>query len=249
MPDACCQKSGVSCSERTTAHDHKTADCGHGGFCGEWDTTIGSREVPSPTDETGIVETQDCDQDLLDCNNLDSLFGTGVSAAIAREHNLPGGSMFFLAEKKGVLNAISPAWEKLTLTVDSGASDTVVPPSVCSSAPLVRGSKFGIEYEIADGNTVENLGERLCLMKTSENATPDTDALEMQFQVVDVSKALMSVHRVCEQGHDVLFSNGTRGSAILVGGDVRNRIPLRHVGGTYELDVWVKPSPDFTRQR
>ena len=157
--------------------------------------------------------------------------------------------MFFLAEKKGVLNAISPAWEKLTLAVDSGASDTVVPPSVCSSVPLVRGAKFGIEYEIADGNTVENLGERLCLMKTSENATTDADAFEMQFQVVDVSKALMSVHRVCYQGHDVFFSNGTRGSAILVGGDVRNRIPLRHVGGTYELDVWVKPNPDFTRQR
>ena len=204
------------------------------------------------TRQTGLVETQNSNQDLLDCGtlgDLDSVFGTGVSAAIAKEHNLPGGSMFFLAEKKGVLNAIAPAWEKLTLTVDSGASDTVVPPSVCPSAPLVRGSKFGIEYEIADGNTVENLGERLCLMKTSEGATTDSDALEMQFQVVDVSKALMSVHRVCEQGHDVLFSNSNRGSAILVGGDVRNRIPMRHVGGTYEFDVWVKPSPDFIRQR
>ena len=89
----------------------------------------------------------------------------------------------------------------------------------------------------------------MCLMKTSEGATTETDALEMQLQVVDVSKALMSVHRVCEQGHDVLFSNSNRGSAILVGGDVRNRISLRHVGGTYELDVWVKPSPDFIRQR
>ena len=96
-----------------------------------------------PTDETGIVETQNSNQDLLDCGtlgDLDSVFGTGVSAAIAKEHNLSGNSMFFLAEKKGVLNASAPAWEKLTLTVDSGASDTVVPPSVCPSAPLVRGS-------------------------------------------------------------------------------------------------------------
>ena len=86
-------------------------------------------------------------------------------------------------------------------------------------------------------------------VKTSELVSSDKDALEMQFQVVDVSKALMSVHRVCEQGHDVLFSSSDRGSAILIGGDVRNKIPLRHVGGTYELDVWVKPNPDFIRQR
>ena len=86
-------------------------------------------------------------------------------------------------------------------------------------------------------------------MKTSESATTDNDALEMQFQVVDVNKALMSVHRVCEQGRDVLFSSGDRGSAILIGGDARNIIPLRHVGGTYELDVWVKPNPDFILQR
>ena len=53
----------------------------------------------------------------------------------------------------------------------------------------------------------------------------ETDAnMEMKFQVVDVSKALLSVHRVCEQGHAVLFTNQPGGSAILVGGDVRNRI-------------------------
>ena len=86
-------------------------------------------------------------------------------------------------------------------------------------------------------------------MKTSEFLSLDKDVLEMQFQVVDVSKALMSVHRVCEQGHDVLFSNRNRGSAIVTGGDVRNKIPHRHVGATYQVDVWVKPNPDFIRQR
>ena len=90
-----------------------------------------------------------------------------------------------------MLNAISPAWEKLTLTVDSGASDTVVPPTVCPAAPLIKGSRYGIEYEIADGTTVENIGERSCLMKTSELVSSDKDALEVHFQVVDVSKASM----------------------------------------------------------
>ena len=86
-------------------------------------------------------------------------------------------------------------------------------------------------------------------MKTSELVSSDKDPREMQFQVVDVSKSLMSVHRMCEQGNDVLLSSSDRGSAILIGGDVRNKTLLRHVGGTYELDVWAKPNPNFIRQR
>ena len=104
----------------------------------------------------------------------------------------------------------------------------------------------GVEYEIANGDSVENLGERHVLMKTSDS---NDSAMDMRFQVVDVSKALMSVHRVCEQGHEVRFTHQGKGSAILIGGDPNNRIPLRHTGGTYEIDVWVKPCQDFGRQR
>ena len=121
-----------------------------------------------PIDETGIVETRDDNQDLLDCEILgdfDGVFGTRVSSAIAKELNVPGNRMFFLAEKQGVLNPIAPVWKKLTFTVDSGASNTVVLPLACVSAPLVRGSKFGIDYEIIDGNTVENMGERSCIIE------------------------------------------------------------------------------------
>ena len=84
-------------------------------------------------------------------------------------------------------------------------------------------------------------------MKTAEGT--DAHSMDMKFQVVDVSKSLLSVHRVCEQGHEVRFTNKGEGSAILIGGDPNNRIPLRGSGGTYEVDVWVRPSQDFTRPR
>ena len=132
-------------------------------------------------------------------------------------------------------------WEKITLIVDSGASDVVVPPSVCAGALLHHTAKVGIKYEIANGGTLENLGERRCLLKTSETDTLES-AFAMAFQVVDVNKALLSVHKVCEQGHSVLFEKD-RG-AILVGGDAKNRIEFRKVGGTYELDVWLKPTDE-----
>ena len=66
-------------------------------------------------------------------------------------------------------------------------------------------NRVGIEYEIANGSTIENLGERHCVTEfLSEEAD---SAMTMRFQVVDVSKALLSVHhKVTEQGHNVLFS-------------------------------------------
>ena len=83
-------------------------------------------------------------------------------------------------------------------------------------------------------------------MKTKEG---DAQAsMELKFQVVDVSDALLSAHRVCEQGHDVLFTKRPEGSATLVGGYLNARIPIRHSRGIYELDVWVKPGQVFCRQ-
>ena len=136
-------------------------------------------------------------------------------------------------------------WEKVTLTVDSGASDTVVPPTVCPGAELLKTSRVGTEYEIADGGVIENLGEKRCL--TRFEPAGSSEQMLMNFQVVDVSKALLSVHKVTEQGHDVQFSEKL-GNFIFLNGDRSQRLELRHVGGTYDLDVWVKPSPPFGRQ-
>ena len=195
---------------------------------------------------------KDEDLDLLGSRDgvytFKNVFGS-ASIATPSGMEIDASQLFILREKRGALNPVGePQWEKLTLTVDSGASDTVVPPSVCPAAKLLTtGEKFGIEYEIADGSTVENMGEKHCLMKSQEKG--DDAGWEMKFQVVDVSKALLSVHKVCEQGHAVLFTNAPSGSAILVNGDSKSRIPIRHTGGTYELDVWVKPGQGFGRPR
>jgi hypothetical protein len=96
----------------------------------------------------------------------------------------------------------------------------------------------GTEYEVADGGVAKNLGEKLCEMKVNET---DDIGLEIAFQVVDkVNKPLLSVHRVCMQGHDVVFSE-SKGNFILLNGSTDDVIPLRTVGGTYEIDVWIRP--------
>ena len=165
-----------------------------------------------------------------------SLFGNlaNLPAGIADARILrPGGGLHLFTERAPQLRACGTGWERITLIVDSGASETVVPPSVCRAAECRHSSKVGIEYECADGGVVKNLGEKVCDMRTGED---DPSGMAMAFQVVDVSKALLSVHRVCEQGHDVVFSK-LKGDYILINGDVENRIPLRAIGGTFELDV------------
>ena len=174
------------------------------------------------------------------------LFGpTTTLASDGRQIGSSSPLLFFKEKPKLLAAATETRWEKVTLTVDSGASDTVVPPTVAPGAPLQKSDRVGIEYEIADGHVIENLGEKHCLTKFSDsNAAP----MLMNFQVVDVSKALLSVHRVTEQGHDVQFST-KNGNYIYLNGDRSQKLELRHVGGTYELDVWVKPSPPFGGQR
>ena len=115
------------------------------------------------------------------------------------------GSANVQRERSPQLSAISNGgWEKITLIVDSGASDTAMPPKACRAAEIRHSSNVGTEYEVADGGVAKNLGEKLCEMKINET---DTVGLEIAFQVVDkVNKALPSVHRVCMHGHDVGFS-------------------------------------------
>ena len=43
-----------------------------------------------------------------------------------------------------------PQWERVILTVDSGASDTVLPPYIARNIPLMHSDKVGVEYDVAN---------------------------------------------------------------------------------------------------
>ena len=54
------------------------------------------------------------------------LFGKATNLITRDGREIDGSNLFFMKERKGVLSAVGePDWEKVTLTVDSGASDTV----------------------------------------------------------------------------------------------------------------------------
>jgi hypothetical protein len=97
------------------------------------------------------------------------------------------------------LNSVSPAeWVLIDVIADSGACETVMPKGLCSNITLRESaqSKAGVEYEVASGKAVPNLGERHCEI-FCEGAE---SSMMMHFQVADIHKPLLSLSRAADQG-------------------------------------------------
>ena len=99
----------------------------------------------------------------LDRPTVQSLIGPDVDLpkCVAGASLRPPAHLDVLRERNPQLSAINDGWwERITLIVDSGASDTVVPPKVCQAAEIRNSSKVGTEYEVADGGVARNMGEK-----------------------------------------------------------------------------------------
>ena len=57
-------------------------------------------------------------------------------------------------------------WYEVELTADTGACDTVVPKLICPGIPITPSvqSLRGMEYVVATGQSIPNLGEKRCKM-------------------------------------------------------------------------------------
>ena len=115
----------------------------------------------------------------------------------------------FIEKRAQSLRPLSDEWEKLTAILDSGASVTVVPPHVGRDYEITRGdaAAAGVRYEIADGNEIPNLGEKLFPIMTREGTWRGLKA-----EVADISKALQSVRSLIKTWHRVVFGDGEGGN-------------------------------------
>ncbi len=105
--------------------------------------------------------------------------------------------------------AIDPSkWEELVAIIDSGATVPVFHPKVGKAYELEESeaSKAGVEYEIASGDTLANLGQKRLAVLTAEGTVRG-----YQSQCADVSKSLQSVRACLESGHAVCFGLGPNG--------------------------------------
>ena len=138
-------------------------------------------------------------------------------------------------------------WIAVEITVDSGACVTVMPAGLCTGIPILDNalSKGGVEYEVANGESIPNLGERRCEVMTVGSLTPKL----IVFQIADVHKPLLSVTACSDMGFDCFLGKE--------GGSLKDRvtgelIPLERQGSLYTMKMWIRqdqsqrPSPGFS---
>ena len=133
---------------------------------------------------------------------------TGCRSATKSGSAAPG-LRTFIELRAQSLRPLSNEWEKLTAILDSGASVTVVPPQVGRDYEVTRGdaAAAGVRYEIADGNEIPNLGEKLLPIMTREGTWRS-----LKVEVADISRPLQSVRSLIKTGHRVVFGGGDNGN-------------------------------------
>ena len=127
----------------------------------------------------------------------------------------------------------STKWVKIDAIVDSGASDSVGPTGL---APWIKtrdseGSKRGQNFHTACGGEIPNEGEKAIPIVTREGRKGMAN-----FQCADVSRPLMSVSRICDQGNCVVFT-ATGGYVVDKKG---NKTVFGRKNNVYVLDMWTK---------
>ena len=152
---------------------------------------------------------------------------------------MPAGSMSlgWKGKKEG--------WLRVDCILDSGASESVCPLSMCPRYPVSDspGSIAGLHYTSANGGRIKNRGQQLLPVELS-NGT-QSKAL---FQVADVARPLVSVAAVGATGNVVIFGVG--------GGVIRNiktgaDTPFLRKDGIYIFQLWIPPPeavPNFAGQ-
>ena len=104
-----------------------------------------------------------------------------------RIRNIENLNILETVEPEGINTLEDPEWEEIELAVDSGATETVIGEEALKSVKLLEGSAFkrGVQYEVANGIRIQNLGEKKFTGWTSEGL-----AREITAQVCEVNKAL-----------------------------------------------------------
>ena len=129
-------------------------------------------------------------------------------------------------------------WEVIDMAVDSGASETVLNEDMLPSTGTSESehSRRGVQYEVANGVRIPNLGEKVFKGETEEGMTRAVRA-----QVCDVNKALLSVRKVVMAGNRVVFDQD---GSYIEDKSTGEKMWLKDEGNMYMLRMWVR-KPGF----
>ena len=138
------------------------------------------------------------------------------------------------------LDSVTDGWHEVLFTMDSGARDTVVGVTICPNVQNTdsRGSLLGLKYEVANGQTINNKGQKYLYGYTDEGM-----AVGVTAQVAAVNKPLMSVMRTCSAGNRVIFDDD---GSYVENKSTGEKSLIRNDGNRYIFPLWVQAG--FTGQ-
>jgi hypothetical protein len=163
-----------------------------------------------------------------------------LQAETRKDSGMSGISLLQQVTRSGISAVQRPdEWVMIDVTVDSGACVTVMPAGLCQGITIIENDlcKSGVEYEVANGESIANLGERRCEVMTIGSMIPK----RIVFQIADVHKPLLSITACSDMGYDCYLGKE--------GGSLRDRatgevIPLERRGSLYTLKMWVRQAAD-----
>ena len=148
-------------------------------------------------------------------------------------------------EAAEVLTA-SDAWQDLEFEValDSGSVVHVCSIDDCRGYKVGEspGSRRGQEFLMGDGGTIPNLGQSM-LNLTDESVDRDIQSV---FQIAAVTRPLMSVGKICDEGHSVTFDSVM---AVVKASDGAELCKfVRNSSGLYVAKLKLRSPSGFARQ-
>ena len=145
-------------------------------------------------------------------------------------------------EQKSELQTRLGRFEVLSAIVDSGATVPVMNPSIGNMYEVVAGSANGTEYEIASGDTLEDLGEKRMAVLTAEGTLRGYGS-----RCAEVTKALQSVRALVASGHAVCFGLGDGSEHVIVNKETGETNAMRDDGINYLQDLFIVRPEDIDR--
>ena len=128
-------------------------------------------------------------------------------------------------------------WQCLSVAVDSGACDNVIDPKdVGLYEEYVKDTEASRNQEnflAANGEEIPNYGEVKVPIITRERTLRG-----ITFQAAGVAKGLLSVEKMNESGHVVIFDGD---DSYVVNKWTGEMNQLRRQDGNFMLDIWIPP--------
>ena len=94
---------------------------------------------------------------------------------------------------------------KTTVNVDSGAVDSVRPPTLANGVKIreTPASRASLKYRVANGTAIDNQGEKIIQAMTKQGKN-----LGMTLQIAHVTKPSGSMRAMVGAGNKVVFVKG-----------------------------------------